>query len=415
MNSTDYDVIVIGGGASGMMSAITAARSGAEVLLIEKNDRLGEKLRITGGGRCNIINAEDDTRLLLANFGPSSKFLFSAFSQFGVQDTISFFESIGLKIKVEANKRAFPVSEKAEDVVRCLENELSRLNVTIITGTAVQSIYAPNNNIEYIKIKNKRLRAKSYILATGGTSRPETGSTGDGFKWLKTLGHDIKNPTPNITPLAVKESWVKKVSGISLTDIDVVFFSNKVRAFKIHGSVLFTHFGLSGPLIMNNAFKVAELFEQGDVTAHIDCFPKLNEKELDKNILKIIDDNPAKILKNTLKEITQPGFPKALTQMFSEAELNTKNSELGRTMRTRIVKLLKALPLTISHLMGFEKAVVADGGLNLTNIDTRKMQSKKISNLFITGDLININRPSGGYSLQLCWTTGYVAGISSLE
>jgi predicted Rossmann fold flavoprotein len=416
MDTNKYDIIVIGGGASGMMAAAVAAEHGAEVILLEKNKSLGNKLAISGGGRCNILNAEDDERLLLSNYGTAGKFLFSAFSQFGMQDTYDYFEMRGLKLKVENKKRAFPVTDSALDVVKLLEGELSKYNVDIRTKAEVQSIYAVDGEIKYIKVDGERILARAYILATGGSSRPETGSTGDGFKWLKSMGHDVNEPTPNVTPLAVTESWVKDVSGVSAKSADVIFYSEGKRSFKIHGDILFTHFGISGPTVLNNAYKVAELLEQGSVTAEVDCFPELNEKELDQSVRQTIEEHHTKQLKNTLCFIVPGGLNKALTELLKgQLDLEIKNSELSKINRLKVVKLLKAMPLTIERLMGFEKAVVADGGLSLRDIDTRTMQSKKIKNLYVTGDLLDINRPSGGYSLQLCWTTGYLAGVSGLN
>jgi predicted Rossmann fold flavoprotein len=408
-----YDIIVIGGGASGMMAAAVAAEKGAAVLLLEKNSMLGKKLAISGGGRCNILNAEHDERLLLANYGKASKFLFSAFSQFGMQETYQYFEARGLKLKIENRKRAFPFSNSAPDVVALLEKQLIEHGVDIKTNTGVDSIYAAGGEIQYLKIGQQRLRAKSYILATGGASRPETGSTGDGFKWLKSMGHMVNEPTPNVTPLAVKEAWVKDVSGIKALGADITFYSNGKRSFKSSGDILFTHFGLSGPTIINNAYKVSEILENGTVTALIDCFPKMDEKQLDNRILAILQEHKVKQLKNTLRYIAPDGLSKALESLLDKGYLQVTNSELSKEARNNIVKLLKGLPVTIEKLMGFEKAVVADGGLSMKNIDTRTMQSTAIKNLYVTGDLLDINRPSGGYSLQLCWTTGFIAGSNA--
>ncbi|MBP9132317.1 aminoacetone oxidase family FAD-binding enzyme, partial [Candidatus Saccharibacteria bacterium] len=211
----DYDVAIIGGGASGMMAAISAARNGASVVVLEKNLVLGKKLSITGGGRCNILNAEEDKRLLLANYGSAEKYLYSAFSKFGMEEARDFFESIGLRTKVEAKKRAFPTTELARDVTNALVRELNKLNVEIITNSEASQIYAQGGYIKYVLANKQRYLAKNYILSTGGASYAETGSTGDGFKWLKQLGHAIKEPTPNITPLACKDTWVRQVSGVT--------------------------------------------------------------------------------------------------------------------------------------------------------------------------------------------------------
>jgi len=229
------------------------------------------------------------------------------------------------------------------------------------------------------------------------------------------MGHSIKTPTPNITPLATNDTWVKEVAGVSAKNIDVIFYLNGTRNFKISGDMLFTHFGISGPLILNNAYRVAELLDLGTVTAEIDCFPQLNEKELNTIIMKTLAEHPVKQLRSTLRFISPTGLNKAVTTLLArQIDVNVTNSELSKVSRLKLVRLLKALPLTIKGLMGFERAVVADGGLEIEHLDTRTMRSKKINNLYITGDLININRPSGGYSLQLCWTTGYIAGVSAV-
>lgn len=410
-----YDLIVIGGGASGMMAGAVAAANGQRVLLLEKSSRLGEKLRVSGGGRCNILNAEEDTRTLLYNYGKADKFLFSAFSIFGMQDTINFFEARGLPIKVEARKRAFPVSDSASDVVATLESELRKNQVDIINNFRVDSIEHDNSRIISVSSTGKKYNAKNYVFATGGLSRPETGSTGDGFSWLQKLGHIVKESTPNITPLKASNNWLKSVSGVSAKSVDIIFYLDKKRAFKLNGNVLFTHFGISGPLILNNAYRVAELLEQGDVTAEIDCYPKLNTKELDNNVLGILAEHKVKQLKNTLRYIVPEGLNKAFVELLDKKiNLNTINSELNKQDRLALIKVLKAMPLNIEGLMGFEKAVVADGGVDLTEIDMRTFKSKIIGNLYITGDLLDITRPSGGYSLQLCWTSGYIAGIESI-
>ncbi len=405
-----YDCIVIGGGASGMMAAATAAHGGGRVLLLEKNKTLGEKLKITGGGRCNITHAEYNTRSFLKYFGPAEDFLYSAFSQFGVTETFSYFESRGLPLVVQARERVFPHTEKALDVYKVLEKDLQKNKVVVKVNSTVKKILHDKKNILGVETRDGILSARSYILATGGMSHPETGSTGDGFAWLRELGHTVKNPTPTIVPLAVEDAWIKILAGVSLTFMKITFFLDGKKQFSKKGKILFTHFGLSGPLILNSAGAVGELLRHGTVEAHIDAFPDTDFSLLEARIIKIFDSNKNKILHTVLKEIVPAGTTKGIAMLLSDMDFTKKVHSITKEERKRIVHLLKALPLTITDLMGYDRAVVADGGVTLTEIDTRTMQSKLIKNLFITGDLLHINRPTGGQSLQLCWTTGYVAG-----
>ena len=410
MNSTAlYDVLVIGGGASGMMAAVRAAEAGKRVLLLEKNATLGAKLAITGGGRCNITNAEEDMRVFLSKYGAADKFLHSAFAQFGMKDTFSFFESRGLPLKVEAQKRAFPATERAADVVAVLERYLVEGKVEARTGVVVKKIVAADGRIEKVETSADDFSATSYILATGGVSHPETGSTGDGFAWLKGLGHTVAEPTPTIVPLKVREGWVKELAGVSIPAMKITFFVHGAKTFSRTGPLLFTHFGISGPTVLNSAGKVADMLQEGSVTAHIDLFPELEQGALDKKITEIFDTNKNKALKNVLKDIVPPGTSAALLALAG-VDAETKVHSVTKEDRKSLVELVKRIPLTITGLMGFDRAVVADGGLPLTEVDTRTMKSRLIENLSVTGDLLHITRPSGGYSLQLCWTTGYVAG-----
>lgn len=408
----DYDVIVIGGGASGLMAAGRAAERGLSVLLLEKNKRLGEKLRISGGGRCNITNAEPNERVLLKKYGKAEQYLYSLFSQFGTTDTFSFFESKKLPLVVQARNRAFPHTEKAEDVARVLEAFCKAGKVTIQTGSPVTKIHIENGAVTGVSVGKETYTARSYVLATGGVSHPETGSTGDGFRWLRDLGHTVHKPTPTIVPLKTEESWSHTLAGVSLSFMKITFFVEGKRAFSITGKVLFTHFGLSGPLILNAATKVADLLYNGTVTATIDAYPDTDLGALDRRITAVFDTHKNKTLKNVLKEIVPDGTSKGILMLIDPALVEKKVHSISRDERKALVRLLKTLPLTVTGLMGFDRAVVADGGVPLDELDMRTMRSKKLSNLFITGDLLHINRPSGGYSLQLCWSTGYAAGNS---
>jgi predicted Rossmann fold flavoprotein len=422
-----YDVIVIGGGASGLMAAGRAAEAAQEagraarILIIEKNKKMGEKLKITGGGRCNITNAEYDIHELFKHYGDSGKFLFSTFAQFGVKDTFLFFESRGLPLVVEERKRAFPKTQKAPDVYAVLEKYIKTGNVAVKAGSPVTNVYFDNGRIVSVKCGGKDYFAKSFILATGGASHRETGSTGDGFGWLKKAGHSVIDPTPSIVPLSVRDQWVKKLAGIAVEEMKITFFTDGVKAFSKKGRLLFTHFGLSGPLILNSAQKVSDLLRSGIVTATIDLFPGEDQGALERRVIGVFDQNKNKMLKNVLGDIVPAGMGKGIELVFGgQINIETKEKVILEKKvhsvtvieRKTLVRLLKSLPLTIIGLMGEDRAVVSDGGVSLEEIDMKSMKSKLIDNLYVTGDLLHINRPSGGYSLQLCWTTGYVAGTS---
>jgi len=406
----NYDVIVIGGGASGMFAACVASSRGKKVLILEKNKELGKKLKISGGGRCNITNSEPDARKYLARYEPNDKFLFSAFSEFSNLDTFNYFADRGLPFEVENNGRAFPYTRKAIDVFHVLEKELQKHNVTVLTESSVSKFNHTGSKIISVISNGVEYFADSFILATGGLSHPETGSTGDGFKWLRDLGHTIAEPTPSIVPLAAADSWIKSLSGTSFEEVKITFFVDNIKSFSKKGKMLCTHFGLSGPMILNSAKQVGELLHEGFVTATIDLFPTLDHGTLEKKIISLFDENKNKMLKNVFPQLVPSGTSSVLETLFPEINFETKIHSVTKDDRKLLVKRLKELPVTITGLMGFDRAVVADGGVPLNELDTKTFRSKKISNLFITGDLLHINRPSGGFSLQLCWTTGFASG-----
>lgn len=393
-----------------MMAAGIAAESGKRVLLLEKNDVLGAKLAISGGGRCNILNAEEDERKLLSHYGEAAPFLFSAFSEFGMQESVAFFERIGVPTVVEQRKRTFPESQHAPTVVAAFEDFLRKGNVEVRLNTEIARIKTEDGSITSIVAQGFEFSAESYIFATGGVSHPETGSTGDGFSWLSELGHTVLSPTPTIVPLAAKEKWIHSLKGTTFENAKITFFQDGVRKFSKKGNILLTHFGLSGPTILNSAGDVADLLHAGTVTAAIDLFPTKDIGILDQELVALFDSNKNKLLRNALPSLIPSSSVEVLLALVPKIDPDTKVHSVTKEERRMLVDLLKGLPVTISGLMGFNRAVVADGGVTLSEIDTRTMRSKKISNLLVTGDLLDITRPSGGYSLQLCWTTGYIAG-----
>ena len=406
-----FDLIVIGGGASGMMAAGRAGELGARVLLIERNTKLGKKLGISGGGRCNITNAEEDVREFLSNFNQAREFLYSTFSQFGVKDTFSFFESHGLPLVVEARKRAFPETQNAEDVVDVMEKYVRDGNVEIHLNTKVANLEKNDDGVFIVTTKKGKTFATTNVaIATGGLAAPNTGSTGDGFSFLEKLGHTVKDPNPNIVPLTTDQEWVHALSGISLSFMKLSFIQFGKVKFKKVGKILFTHFGISGPLVLNSANKVTELLQGGPVIAAIDLFPDTNEGELDKRIWNLFENNKNKQIKNILGDIVPKKMVLAILNLphinLATREVNSVTKE----ERKNLVKTIKKLQFEITGTLGFESSVIADGGVIPEEVDFKTMESRVHENLYLLGDTISINRPSGGYSLQLCWTTGWVAG-----
>lgn len=393
-----------------MTAAIFAARRGRKVLLLEKNRRLGEKLRITGGGRCNVTNAEPDVRVFLERYGDAARPLAPAFARFGPADTFKFFESLSLPLEVEDRGRAFPKTRRAPDVERVLERAMASAGVTVRTGVAVTGLRAAAGRIVATLTADGEIAAESFVLATGGLSHPETGSTGDGFRWLREIGLPVSSPTPSIVPLAVEEEWVRKLSGIALDEAKVAFFRGEKKAFAVEGRVLFAHFGLTGPTILNAAAQVGDLLHDGPVRASLDLFPSLDQGAVERRFLAALDGAKNQNVVNALAAALPVGAARRLFSVLSALSPDTKAHSVTRGDRKAIARAAKALPVTVTGLLGFDRAVVADGGVPLAEVDTRTFAAKKLPNLFLLGDVLDVRRPSGGFSLQLCWTSGAVAG-----
>ncbi len=404
-----YDVAVVGGGAAGMMAAGRAATLGAKVILIEKNSKLGKKLLITGGGRCNITNAEFDVKKMVAKYGPKGKALFGSFARFGVEDALQFFNERGLPTKVEAENRAFPQSNKAEDVWKVLVNYNIEGKVEILYDSAVTGIRKEEDKITGVVIGKKIITAKNYIISTGGKSRPETGSTGEGFEWMSSIGHSVEQSDPALVPIKIKEDWLKKLSGLSFVNVKLTAFQDSTRQESMTGKILLTHFGISGPMVLNMSKNIAELYKYGPVNLELDLYPDLDVVALDKKVLETLGKYLNKMIKNNLGEVVPPRMIGAILTLAG-VNPDTEGNSLSKDQRLSIVKLIKGLPLTVSGFLGVEKAVVTSGGVSLKEIDFKTMQSKLFSNLYFAGDILNFDRPSGGFSLQICWTTGYLAG-----
>lgn len=398
----NYDIAVIGGGPAGLMAAGRVASAGAKVVLLEKNEIFGKKLSITGGGRCNITNAEFDTHKFLENFGSAAKFLYSPFSQFGVESSFDFFESLGLPLTVEARKRTFPKSQKALDVRDTLVKHARKVGVELLTGVTVQKFVLEEERVIALETSAGRIRADKFIIATGGD-----------FTLFKDLGHTIHKPNPNLVPLKTNEKWVHRLSGTSLSFMTIRFKQNGKTHIKKTGKILFTHFGISGPLVINASGEVRKLLEYGPVLATVDCFPDTDLGDLDRRLWRLFEQHKNKQVKNVLGELLPQKLADAVLFIIGEHFGNTPVHSVHKEQRRKIAHVMKGLVFPISGTMGLDRAIVADGGVELTEVDFKTMRSKLHSNVYLTGDTLNITRPSGGYSLQLCWTTGYVAGISA--
>lgn len=412
-DKTTWDVAVIGGGPAGMIAAGRAAENGARVILIEKNTTLGRKLLLTGGGRCNLSNAEMDTKKFLEKFEKNGKFLFSAFSQFGVKKTLDFFNSRGLKTKVESGLRVFPITDQAQSVLDLLINYLKKGEVTILENSPVSGFKKNKQRIEAVILKNgEKIEAKSFILATGGKSHPETGSTGDGFDWLKKIGHAIIEPSAALVPITTKESWVKELQGVSISDAKITLIQNGKKIEIKKGKVLFTHFGLSGPAILNMSKHIGELLKTGEVTISLDLLPLIDQGKLNINLQTLFKQQSNKKLKNCLGEII-PATIAPIIIKLSNIGMESFARTVTKKQRLSLITNIKALNMKAGGLLGIENAIVSSGGIALTEVNFKTMSSRFFSNLYLVGDVLNFDRPSGGFSLQLCWTTGYIAGKSA--
>jgi predicted Rossmann fold flavoprotein len=403
-------VAVIGGGPAGMMAAIAAAQRGAKTILLEKNAALGKKLLLTGGGRGNFCNAESDLRKLAANYGQNGPFLFHSFSQFGPKEAIEFFNGLGVKTKIENNNRVFPKSDRAADILNALIAGLNGLNVEIVCGARITVIEKENNSINKIVLDNRDdIVAKNYIIATGGKSYPQTGSAGDGYLWAQALGHKIDPLSPALVPVGIKEEWIKDLAGVALENPKISAFQNGKKLFSARGEMLFAHFGVSGPAILNIGGAIAGLAGNGAVFIHLDFLPEIINGELQKKILENFQKNPNKTVKNCLADFVPAALAPAICRVAAvDAEKTANNVE--KKERRRLVETMKNFKLEAGKTFPVESGMITGGGVNVAEIDHKTMRSKIIRNLFFAGEIINVHGPTGGFNLLQCWSTGRLAG-----
>lgn len=413
-NLIKCDIAVIGGGPAGMMAAGRAAELGARVVLLEKNGKLGVKLLITGGGRCNLTNKNITNGNLTELYGKNGKFLHAAVNSFSSNDLINFFEQRKVKTKEEEGGKIFPTADKASAINDALIGYLNKSKVKILKNTAVKSLTLAENKakIKSIKALDKEIFADRIIISTGGKSYPATGSTGDGFILAEKLGHSIIPPTASLTPLVTSELWVKKLQGVSLKNILLSAYSpaNNKKQAEEFGEIIFTHEGISGPAIFNLTRKIGG--QKFPFKLRLDFFPNKAFEILDQEVQNILQKNGKKNIKNILSEIAQQKLA-ALILDLVKANPDKKSCDITKDERKKIVHTLKELTLNIRKAGGFEKAIITKGGINLKEINPNSMQSKIIENLYFAGEVIDIDGPTGGYNLQAAWSTGYLAGTSA--
>lgn len=407
-----YDVAVIGGGPAGMMAAGRAGERGARVLLLEKNINLGVKLLATGHGRCNLTNVSADVKPMVCAYGKNGKFLFSSFHRFGAEDLINFFANRGVVIKREDNGRVFPKSDNARDILNAFRNYLSESKVEIRFGAKVKEIISSGDKIQKIILANgDEIFADNFIVSTGGLSYPGTGSTGDGYKWLKKLGHTIISPRPALTPVVVKEKFVKELEGLSLKDIEIsVFKAGKKVDVKI-GEAIFTADGMSGPVIINLSNGIGRILP-GKINLRIDFRPELDLAGLDRQIQKDFQTDNNKLFRNYLVGTLSPKLAPVIIKL-SGIDGEKKVNLITKKERKRLTRVFKEFTLEVKGLKGFNKAMITAGGVELKEVDPKTMRSKLFQNLFLAGEILDLDGPTGGYNLQICWSTGYAAGDSA--
>lgn len=402
-------IIVIGGGSAGMMAAIRAAENGAQVILFEKNNKLGRKLSITGKGRCNLTNATD-VQEIIKNIPGNGKFLNSVLKSFNANDTIEFFNSLGLETKVERGNRVFPASDNAAEVIDVLAKRLDELNVNVKLNSKVENIINDDKKILGVEVNSRFYDAEAVILATGGLSYPATGSTGDGFKFAKSLGHNVTEISPALVPLEVEEDFVKDLQGLSLKNVRVTLLTGDEFVDEIFGEMLFTHFGVSGPIILTISRHVKKLLhERQFVELLINLKPALTPEQIDSRILRDFEKFKGKIIKNSLVELLpQKLIPVVLD--LSYIDENKKVDEITRAERHNLVEVLRGLPLTVTGTRSIDEAIVTAGGISTKEINPKTMESKIIEGLFIVGEVVDVDGNTGGFNLQAAWAMGNAAG-----
>ena len=409
-------VVVIGGGPAGLLSAISSAKQSNNVIILEKMDSCGRKLLITGKGRCNITNNCDMSEFF-ENIPTNPKFLYSSFSNFTNKDIIEMLENEGVKIKIERGKRVFPVSDKSIDVLNALLKIAKRLNIEIKTNAEVTKIETNGNKVLGVYCNNKIIKADKVIIATGGKSYPVTGSTGDGYKMAEELGHTVTKLKPSLVPLVSNDSICKDLQGLSLKNVEITVKDNQKTIYKDFGEMLFTHFGVSGPIILSaSAYlvrykNIEELIKNKQIKLEVDLKPALDFEKLDLRILRDFSEEKNKNFKNSLNKLLPQKLIPVIINLCGIDE-NKKVNEITKKERENLIKILKNLTINITGFRNIEEAIITNGGINIKEINPKTMESKLIDGLYFAGEIIDVDALTGGFNLQIAYSTGYTAGLN---
>lgn len=407
-------IVIIGGGAAGMIAAYGAAINGATVHLIEKNEKLGKKLFITGKGRCNVTNAcepEDFFTQITTNH----KFMYSSFYTFSNSDVMSLLENNGCRLKVERGNRVFPESDHSSDVIRCLEQLLHQNHVQIHLRTNATEVIVTKGQVTGVRTsKGETIPCSKVLVATGGLSYPTTGSTGDGYQIARKNNHQVTPLSPSLVPLNVSEDYVKRLQGISLKNVGFRIFDQNKMIFDDFGELLFTHFGISGPLVLRASSRVNARLQKGSLHGEIDLKPALSFEQLEKRVIREFEYQHNKQFKNAISSFfLNKMVPEII--LLSEIDPEKKVNEITKEERERFIHLMKAFPFTITCLRGYNEAVITRGGVSVKEIHPSTLESKLVKGLFFAGEVIDLDAVTGGFNLQIAWSTGYLAGISMCE
>lgn len=405
-------VVVVGGGAAGMIAAVAAAERGHKVTLLEQNEKLGKKIFITGKGRCNLTNASDMEQIF-ENIVTNPKFLYSALYGFDNRACMTFFEENGLRLKTERGNRVFPFSDHSSDVIKTLEKKLHRSGVEIRLHTKVDKLIVEESRIAGVCDESgETYAADSVILATGGVSYPSTGSTGDGHRMAEETGHRVTTCYPALVPLRIREPWCRDLMGLALKNVTVTVKNGKKVLYEGFGEMLFTHYGVSGPLILSASSYINKLAIGNELRLLLDLKPALTMEQLQKRLIREFEQNRQKQFKNALGGL----FPARLIPVMlelSDIDPEKKAGEIGKGERNAFAEVIKGLPMTITGTADFNEAIVTKGGVSVRDINPSTMESKIIAGLYFAGELIDVDALTGGYNLQIAWSTGHLAGESA--